>query len=194
MRKITLLVLLLTVAAAFSQAEPATAVWDSMYHRWDVAVSLSGGLSYGFYLAGYPSIELIVASIKIDNFMPIDFGVSARGLITKYIKPHDTNETGWLHTGVGLTGTAHISFNNLQGHSLPFMENFDFYVAFGPVYDFISYSGDYQSSPPLIPSNGFGITTAGGVRYFILDWLAVNAQVFNWRFSPGLTAGLTFNF
>jgi hypothetical protein len=181
-------------AAASSSADPATAVWDSMYDRWDVAVSLSGGVSYGFRLAGYPSIDLIVSSIKIDDFMPLDFGISARGLITEYKKTKDETESGWFHVGIGLAATVHISFNNLQSHALPFMENFDFYVACGPVYDIITYSGVFRSSPPLIPSNGMGITTAGGVRYFILEWFAVNIEVFNWRFSPGLTAGLTFNF
>jgi hypothetical protein len=176
------------------QAQPGTAVWDSAYDKWDLAVSLSGALSYNFRVAAYPSIELIVSSIKIDDFMPIDFGVSARGLITKYEKAKDPSKPGWFHIGIGLAATAHISFDNLQEHTLPFMENFDFYVALGPVYDIIDYTGSYAGSQPPIPSNGFGITTAGGIRYFVLDWLAVNFEVFNWSFSPGLAAGLTFNF
>ncbi|MBN1686408.1 MAG: hypothetical protein JW852_07115 [Spirochaetales bacterium] len=192
-RLILFLAALLHMSASL-QADPSTAVWDSTYSRWDVAVSLSGGLSYAFRLAAYPSVDVIISSIKIDDFMPLDFGISARGLITNYKNPEDESGTGWLHLGVGLAATAHISFNNLRGHSLPYMENFDFYVACGPVYDFISFTGAYESAPPPIPSNGLGITTAGGVRYFILDWLAVNIEIFNWRFSQGVTAGLTFNF
>ncbi len=176
------------------QAEPGAAVWDSVYDGWDLAISLSGGVSYNYRLAAYLSIDLIVSSIKIDDFMPIDFGVSARGLITKYEKTKDPGKPGWFHIGIGLAATAHISFDNLQEHTLPFMENFDFYVALGPVYDIIDYTGSYAVSPPPIPSNSDGITTAGGVRYFILDWLAINLEVFNWSFSSGLSAGLTFNF
>ena len=195
MKKTRAIVLVFLIGTlSFVHADPARAVWDSVYERWDIAFSLSGGLSYAFRPAAYPSIELIVSSIKIDEFMPVDFGVSARGLITQYEKSKDTEASGWLHAGIGVAATAHISFSNLQAHSLPFMENFDFYVACGPVYDFITYSGVYKSSPPPIPSNGIGITTAGGVRYFILDWFALNIEVFNWRFSPGLTAGLTLNF
>lgn len=187
------LALLITTAVS-SHGEGGSAVWDSVYGRWDIAVSLSGGVSYQFRVAAYPSVDLIVYSIKIDDFMPIDFGISARGLITKYEKAKDPAKSGWLHTGVGLAATAHISFANLQDHTLPFMENFDFYIAFGPVYDIISFTGTYADSPLPIPSNNLGITTAGGIRYFILDWLAVNLEVFNWSFSPGLAAGLTLNF
>ena len=195
MKRYRMLILAALILTSVSlQAEPGTAVWDSIYERWDLAVSLSGGLGYGFRLAAYPSIDLIVSSIRIDDFMPIDFGVSLRSLITNYEKTKDTDISGWLHIGIGLAATAHISFANLQDHTLPFMENFDFYIAFGPVYDIISFTGTYADSPLPIPSNNLGITTAGGIRYFILDWLAVNLEVFNWSFSPGLAAGLTLNF
>jgi hypothetical protein len=126
--------------------------------------------------------------------MPLDFGVSLRGVVTDFKKPKDQSNTGWLHIGVGLAATAHLSFNNLQEHTLPFLENFDFYFACGPVYDIVYYSGDYETTPPPIPANAVGITTAVGTRYFVLDWLAVNVELFNWSFSPGVIAGLTFNF
>ena len=157
-------------------------------------MSLSGGLSYGFSLAAFPSVELIVYSMKIDDYLPIDFGLSVRGLITRYDNSDSTSPAGWLHIGIGPVATAHISFNNLEAHSLPFMENFDFYVAVGPVYDIISYTGTYATTPPPIPSNGIGVTTAGGVKYYFTDWLAVHAELFNWTFSSGVAAGLTFNF
>ena len=190
----TIVVTMLLIASSALYAQPAEAVWDSTYERWDFAVSLSGGLSYAFRPTGYPSIDLIISSIKIDDFMPVDFGASIRSFIANYKIPDDTSGAGWLQIGVGLAATVHISFNNLQEHSLPFLENFDFYVAAGPVYDFIKFSGTYESSPPPIPSNGIGLTTAGGVRYFFLDWLAANIEIFNWRFNGGVTAGLTFNF
>jgi len=194
MKKKILLVFTVLLAASGLFAEQNTAVWDSVYDRWDVAVSLSGGLSYAFKPAAYPQIDLIFSSIKIDDFMPLDFGVSVRSLITEYKKSKNDAASGWLHWGIGIAATAHLSFNNLESHSLPFMENFDFYVVVGPVYDILYFSGDYKTTPPPIPANGFGVTTAGGVRYFFLDWLAANIEVFNWGFSSGLTTGLTLNF
>ncbi len=196
MKKRTVLTFaVLLIVTSLSHAQEVSANWDSVYDRWDVAISLSGGLSYAFRPAAYPQIDLIVSSIKVDDFMPLDFGVSARSVIAEYTQTNpDDITSGWLHWGIGLAATAHLSFNNLRAHSLPFMENFDFYVVCGPVYDIIYYSGEFETNPPPIPANGLGITTAGGARYFFLDWLAANIEVFNWGFSSGITAGLTFNF
>ena len=194
MKKVRFLCLAAIIfAAPLLHGQPPDAVWDSVYDRWDLAFSVSGGVSYGFRPALYPSIDLIVYSVKIDDFMPVDFGVSARGFITAYSDEENEND-GWLQTGMGLAATLHVSFNNLKEHSLPFMENFDFYIASGPVYNLFSYRGKYKTTPPAFFTNGIGLTTAGGVRYFFLDWLAVNVELFNWRLNSGLTAGLTLNF
>ena len=183
--------LLLLFLPALLAAQTAGATWESAYDRWNVAISLSGGLSYGPKLAAYPSVELIVYTVKIDDYLPLDFGISVRSLVTRYENP-DLAGAGWLQVGVGLAATAHLSFGYLELHALPFMENFDLYAAVGPAYDFITYEGAYSVTPPPIPSNGVGIATAFGVRYFFFDWLAANAELFNWRFSPGFTVGVTF--
>ena len=183
--------LLLILLPALLNAQADDAAWDSAYDRWDVAVSLSGGVSYGLRLAAFPSIELIAYNIKIDDYLPLDFGVSVRSLVTRYENP-EVAGAGWLQVGVGVSVTAHLSFDDLELHALPFMENFDFYAAVGPAYDFITYAGLYNVTHPPIPSNGIGITTAAGVRYFLFDWLAANVELFNWRFSSGLAVGLTF--
>ena len=101
---------------------------------------------------------------------------------------------GWKHVGLGISGSAHLSFNNLQNHSIPFMENFDFFVAVGPVYDFINYTGSYIASEPPIPTNGLGMSMSGRARYFLLDWLSLELELFNWRFSPGVSAGVALTF
>ena len=189
-----IVLLLISISPIFAQSESTEAVWESTYDRWDFAVSLSGGFSYKFKLAGLPALDLIVSSYRIEDFVPIDFGVSVRSLITNFVNDDNVVPSGWLHIGIGVIGVVHLSFNNLQAHTLPFLENFDFYAGFGPVYDIILYSGFYEAAPPPIPSNGIGLNTTVGVRYFFLDWLAVNLELFNWRFSPGVSAGLTFNF
>jgi hypothetical protein len=192
--KFFLLVFALAAVPALLPAQSGEAVWDSEYDRWDVSITLAGGFSYGFSLAAYPGVELIIASVKIDDYLPLDFGVSARSIISAYENPSTTTPAGWRHVGLGVLTTVHLSFNNLQAHSLPFLENFDFYVAAGPVYDIIDYTGSYAVTSIPIPANGFAVATAGGIRYFLLDWLAVNVELFNWSFSPGFTAGLVLNF
>ncbi|MBT3272113.1 MAG: hypothetical protein HN368_03085 [Spirochaetales bacterium] len=192
---VVLLILLLFLPVAITaETNTGDAVWESTYETWDFAISLSGGLSYGFKPAAMPALDLIVASYRIEDFVPLDLGVSLRSLITKFENKDTVDPSGWIHIGIGALGIIHLSFDNLQAHTLPFLENFDFYAGFGPVYDIISHSGPYEISPPPIPSNSIGFTTAAGIRYFLLPWLAAHFEIFNWSFSPGLSTGLTFNF
>lgn len=194
MKKTLLLVALATLFTGAVSAQSSEAVWDSEYDRWDLSVGVGGGLVSEWTLAAYPSVELIVYSIKIDDYLPLDFGVSVRSLISRYSDRSSALERGWDHVGIGLAGTVHLSFNNLEGHSLPFMENFDFYLALGPLYDVIEFTGAYAPSPPSIPASGIGFTFGGGAKYFILDWLAAHLELFVWSYTAGIQAGLTFNF
>ena len=59
-------------------AQENVANWDSVYDTWDVIISAEGGLSFRFSWAASPSVELIFLTLKIEDFMPLDFGVRFR--------------------------------------------------------------------------------------------------------------------
>lgn len=188
---ICIAVALLVLLPGTITAEEPDARWDSVYNQGSFIMSPGIGFGYNFSLALYPSFEYIMISQKIDDFMPLDFGISLKGVYNRYRDRNDTTK-GWDGYGGGLFGTVHLSFNNLQGHELPFLENFDFYAALGIVGNYMNFIGYTPLTVPLRPPSGVGISTIGGMRYFLLPWLAVNIEGSFWGYTG--TAKLAVSF
>ena len=165
------------------------ASWDSVYHPGNVCVIAAGGVGFAFSLAACSGIEVIVASVKADDYIPFDFGIMAMGMYNWFSRNQDGRRFGWNAFGGGAFATVHLTFDNLEAHSTPFLEGFDFYTGFGAVYTYLDFTGEYTTSEP--PGfGGVGLATLLGFNYYLAKWFALRVELASWSFTGGLTAGL----
>ena len=139
--------------------------WESVYDGGDFLVSASaGGYFNPFNLVIAPQLELILAQVKIGDVMPLDFGIAARGEVTL---------GSTLRLGAGGLATVHLTFANLQGTVVPWLENFDFFVSLG-----IGLSIWPDNSFPL----RLGFVTVEGLGYWLSDAFGLKIETSYWNF------------
>jgi hypothetical protein len=166
--------------------------WRSVYDRWDVNITAGAGIGFAFSLTAYAGVELLYAQVYAGDEVPFDFGVMAKGMFNRCSRERDGTAAGWLGYGGGLFQTVHLSFAQLEDHSTPFLERFDFYAGFGANYTFVDLTGAYGAaeSPEL---GGIGFGTLIGVNYHLAKWFALNAEFASWALAGGLKVGVLLN-
>jgi hypothetical protein len=157
---VSVVLLLAVPAMGFADSDE----WDSVYDGGDFIISASVGAYFPFILAISPQMELIIAQVKIGEIMPLDFGVAARGEITL---------GSTLRFGAGGLATAHLTFANLQGTVVPWLENFDFFVSLG-----IGVSIWPDSSVPI----NLRFITVEGISYWLNDAFGLKIETSYWNF------------
>ena len=159
---VTAVLLLAAPAMVFAQSEAKG--WDSVYDGGDFLVSASVGAYFPFNLVIAPQLELILAQVKIGDVMPLDFGLAARGEVTLGSS---------LRFGAGGLATVHLTFANLQGRVISWLENFDFFVSFG-------------AGLSIWPDNSFplrlGFITVEGLSYWLSDSFALKLETSYWTY------------
>ena len=183
--------LLILPVAVFAQSEKTN--WDSVYEKGDFVVSATAGIAFPFAIVAYPGAELILAGVDIGNLIPIDFGVAARGQVGFYNSSTLSYNYGWLTFGLGAFGTAHLSFNNLQDHFAPWLENFDFYVSLGLGANYFSYTGDWADVFTDSTRMRVGFASLEGVNWFFRDNMALRLEYAYWGYvGSQATVGVLF--
>ncbi len=185
--KKTLVLLLLTVAlvvavpsALFAQSASGL---TSNYKPGNVAVGVDvgGGFYYSsFSLAAYPGVEFLVAKYRVGDYLPLDFGVAARG---RFGLDAGAGGTG-VDIGVGGFGTVHVGFRGLPGDFGKILGKFDVFVGLGAAFDIIA--------PPYYA--GLGFAQYSGINYFLSDNMAVTLSDQWWHNYFDYTIGIRLKF
>ena len=193
LRDIPALLILLLVAA------PATVFsenWESVYEKNDLSLSASASFLLPLGVALYPGAELILLQFTIVDEIPLDFGVSLRGqfgLKTEGTVTVSGAEYGYTTYGGGAFGTLHLSFANMEGYELDFLEGFDFYISASIALNYFDYTGVWPSAVPPAISPGFA--SFEGINWFISESLALKLEYVYWGIigsSATLGVQLTF--
>ena len=157
--------------------------FTSYYKPGNVALSVDvgGGTYYSsFSLAVYPGAEFLLAKYRVADFLPLDFGVAARGRIGL-----DAGLGGaGLDLGAGGFGTMHVGFRGIPGDVGKILGRFDLFVGLGVVFDFVS--------PTYY--NGLGFGQFSGVNYSLTDNLALRLTDQWWHNYFDYTIGVQLKF
>lgn len=89
---------------------------------------------------------------------------------------------GWITFGAGGFGTAHLSFNNLENHAAPWLENFDFYISLGFGVNYFSYTGDWTDVFVDTTSLRIGFASFEGVNWFFRENMALKLEYAYWGY------------
>lgn len=176
----TAALVVLVPASLFAQSSSG---FTSYYKPGNVALTadVGGGTYYtSFSLAIYPGAEFLLAKYRVGDYLPLDFGVAARGRIG-----FDSAIGGaGLDLGAGGFGTIHVGFRGIPGDLGKILGRFDLFAGFGAVFDFVS---------PLY-YQGLGFGEFSGLNYFLTDNLAVSLSNQWWHNYFDGTIGLRLKF
>lgn len=188
---VVVLVLLFSGPFAFAQTA------DSIYEPGDFVVSAAVSFLFPLGVAIYPGAELFITGINVADTFPIDFSVAVRGQIgtASYSDILFGYSYGYTTFGGGPFASAHLSFKDMQNHSLNFLENFDFYAGFGVVFNYFSYTGDYLVYWASEPTFRVGFGTYEGVNWYISDSFALKLEFVYWGWlSASASLGVQLKF
>ena len=184
---LVVLVGLLVATAAFGQSS-SDSTWNSLYHPGNVTLVVGGGLGFAFSLGAYAGVEVIYSSVKADDSIPFDFGILVMGMYNWFSRTDDDLNRGWDAYAGGALATVHLTFNDLEEHALPFLENLDFYTGLGVVYNYLDFKGEYRTTAPA--PQGPGLATLLGANYHLAKWFALNLELASWAFTGGIKLGI----
>lgn len=186
MKRILVLLLLsaaLVVAVPGSLFAQSSSGFTSYYKPGNVVLSadVGGGTYYrSFTLAVYPGLEVLLAKYRVGDYLPLDFGVAARGRIGL-----DSSAGGsGLDLGVGGFGTIHVGFRGIPGDFGKILGRFDLFGGFGVAFNFVAPT----------PYSGFGFGQFSGLNYFLTDNLALSLSEQWWNGYFDATIGLKLKF
>lgn len=157
--------------------------FTSYYKPGNVVINadVGGGTYYkSFSLAIYPGVEFLLAKYRVADYLPLDFGVAARGRLGL-----DSALGGaGLDLGAGGFGTLHVGFRGIPGDVGKILGRFDVFLGLGVVFDFVAPSA----------YGGLGFGEFSGLNFFLTDNLALRLSDQWWHNYFDYTAGLQLKF
>lgn len=167
---------------------------DSYFKPGTLAVNL--GIGFAFFWGGfdiYPGVEYTFYQFKIDNKIPFDLGVAARGIYYSWSTTAYGGNYGFMLIGAGAFATLHFGPKAIE--NLPdFLKKTDLYIGLGIRFFSASYTGDAAYLNSLgYNYGGIGFASLGGVSYFITDNFAINFEGSYYGYGGGLI-GVLYKF
>lgn len=160
-----------------------------VYEVGDLSPSIGVGFGIGFSPVIYPGVELILSEYNIEDTLPLNFGVAARGYLNFYSTTNFGYTWGYTAFGAGAFGTAHLSFREVDA-DIEFLKNFDFYAMLGLGFAVFNYTGDEEYWGDLDTFDLF-FASIGGTSYFLSESIALMLEGSYWGVG-GATLGVRF--